>query len=150
MAVLAGMIVMSHTVAFSQRTTPLFAVLSGGNEVSDQGEANAGDRNGYGSATVILDGTDALCFAITVNNIDTPTVAHIHEEKAGVNGDIVVGLTIPASGEPGTSSGCINVGEGTPVLTEEVLRRIRANPSRFYVNVHNEAFPGGAIRGQLF
>ena len=68
---------------------PLFAVLLGGNEVSSSGEANAGDPDGYGSATVIIRGT-TLCFGITVDGIDKPILAHIHQAPAGLNGDIVV------------------------------------------------------------
>lgn len=31
----------------------------------------------------------------------------------------------------------------------EVLEEIRADPSAFYVDLHNAEFPQGAIRGQL-
>jgi hypothetical protein len=49
---------------------PLFAVLSGGNEVTNDGQANVGDPNGRGSATVILHDSNTLCFAILVTGID--------------------------------------------------------------------------------
>ncbi|HUF02221.1 MAG TPA: CHRD domain-containing protein [Gaiellaceae bacterium] len=42
----------------------------------------------------------------------------------------------------GDSADCVNPGEA---LAQEIL----ANPSEFYVNVHNADYPGGAIRGQL-
>src|SRR5262245_48534442 len=122
---------------------PFFAVLLGGNEVASDGQANAGDANGVGSATVLIDGT-TLCFGITVNGIDQPILAHIHREVAGVNGPIVVPLTPPANGDPGASSDCI------PNVDPSLLRELRANPGLFYVNVHTTAFPAGALRGQLF
>ena len=122
---------------------PLFAVLTGGDEVSNDGDADFGDRNGYGSATVIVLGIDSLCYAVLVNLIDAPTAMHIHEGLAGSPGPVVIPLTAPDSGSPGAISGCIT--EIDPAL----LRQLRATPARFYVNVHNNTFPGGAVRGQL-
>ena len=123
---------------------PLFAVLSGGNEVTNDGQANVGDPNGRGSATVILHDSNTLCFAILVTGIDQPTAAHIHQAPAGVKGPIVVGLVEPSDGNPGTSTGC------TTEVDQEVLKAIRNEPAGFYVNVHTVQFPDGALRGQLF
>jgi hypothetical protein len=149
---LAGIVVVGYSQAFAQRATPLFAVLSGGNEVSnptdtDPSQANVGDPNGYGSATIIFDGNNTVCYALTVNNIDTPTAAHIHQRRAGLNGPIVVNFTPPPTGSPGTSSDCVT---NNSAAFRGILNSIKANPSGFYVNVHNAAFPGGAIRGNLF
>jgi hypothetical protein len=120
-----------------------FAILNGGNEVSSTGQANAGDPDAYGSASVVFKANTVICYSISVVNIATPTLAHIHEAKAGVNGPIVVPLTPPPSGNPGVSSACISI---DPTLWS----RIRVTPANFYINVHNGAFPGGAMRGQLF
>jgi hypothetical protein len=142
---LIGIFAASHAMAqgASPARPPFFAVLLGGNEVTDDGAANAGDPDGVGSATVLIDGT-TLCFGLTVNNIDKPTAAHIHQAPAGVNGPIVVPLTAPEGGNPGASSDCIRN------VDPDVLGEIRGFSGRFYVNVHTEKFPAGAIRGQLF
>lgn len=122
----------------------LFAVLVGGNEVSNQGQANVGDPDGRGSATINLPSATTLCFAILVTGIDAPVAAHIHQQAAGRNGPIVVTLTPPNAGNPGHSSGCV------ANLAPTLLTSITQRPWTFYVNVHTGLFPNGAVRGQLF
>jgi hypothetical protein len=120
-----------------------FAALNGGNEVSAAGAAAAGDADGSGAASITVSGT-RVCFSILVENIGAPNAAHIHEAEAGANGPIVVTLLPPANGNPGARAGCVT-GLGAGLIT-----RLRNTPNQFYVNVHNGAFPAGAVRGQLF
>jgi hypothetical protein len=122
---------------------PLFAAMNGQNEVNAQGEKGVGDRNGGGSFTAIIKGQE-LCYGLAVKDIGKPTAAHIHRGGPNTAGDIVVPLeSLPTSGNPGSSAGCTEV-------SRSLVRQIRQNPGRFYVNVHNSAFPDGAVRGQLF
>jgi hypothetical protein len=119
-----------------------FAALSGAKEVDATGERGAGDRNGRGSFSATLDGRQ-LCYGIQVKNIDDPAAAHIHRGGPRVAGPVVQELVHPTSGDPGSSAACVR-------LTRSLARQVAANPGRFYVNVHNAAFPNGAVRGQLF
>jgi hypothetical protein len=125
--------------------THLFAVLLGGNEVSAGGSANAGDQNGHGAVAITFDGADlrTLCIGVVVSNIAAPTLMHIHQERAGQNGPVVVTFNPPEKGNPGRRSQCVNISAALSV-------DIRERPHDFYVNIHNADFPGGAIRGQLF
>ena len=121
----------------------LFAVLTGRKEVDTEGNRGVGDPDGRGTFTATIDGT-ALCFGLTVKNIDDPAAAHIHRGPPNRAGDVVVPLVPhPAGGDPGASSGCVEV-------TTELAAAILKNPHRYYANVHNAAFGGGAVRGQLF
>ena len=114
---------------------PITVPLTGAAEVS------GGDPDGSGTAYLTLNsGQEEVCFELTWADIDTPTRAHIHRAPAGVNGGIVVAFFDFV--DPPPTSGCIE----TP---RELVKEIRKNPENFYVNVHNAAFPGGAIRGQL-
>jgi hypothetical protein len=100
-----------------------------------------GDPDGTGTAEVRVDaGGPRLCWELFARGIDPATAAHIHRGAEGTAGPPVVTLTTPDAA--GSSSGCAALDEG-------LAREIAAGPHNFYVNVHNAAFPAGAIRGQL-
>lgn len=114
---------------------PLSANLTGAAEVP-----GPGDTDGGGSATVRVNpGQMQVCYTLTVTGIDAATAAHIHRGATGVAGPVAVPLEAPADG---SSEACATV---TRDLAQEIIR----NPAGFYVNVHNAAFPNGAVRGQL-
>ena len=119
-------------VAMAAETT-LTADLSGSAET---------DEDGTGTATVVLDpDAGTACWTFSVENIDPVTVSHIHEGAAGTDGGVVVDLDL--EGFDGSSEGCNDAADAT------TLQAIIDDPAGYYVNVHNEAYPGGAIRGQL-
>jgi hypothetical protein len=131
----------SHDKAAKLESRALFAVLTGRNEVDANGRRGAGDLDGRGSFTAIVDG-DQLCFGVTITNLDQPTAAHIHPGRRNQSNPPVVPLTQPASGDPGAASGCVTV---DPTVAQAILK----NPHKYYFNVHTAAFPNGAVRGQL-
>jgi hypothetical protein len=143
LAALAGLSIASAS-GVSAQGVEFFAVLSGGYEVGPDGQAAAGDRDGYGTASFTFVGADRFCYAVIVNAIDRPAAMHIHRGAPGRNGPIVIGLTPPTTGTGGTSSGCVSG------VSASLLRAIRLTPTDYYVNVHTGAFPAGAVRGQLF
>lgn len=99
-----------------------------------------GDPDGTGTAWFWVNpGQGEVCYALEVANIDTATAAHIHRAPAGAPGPVVVGLATPSGG---SSAGCATV-------SRELALELIRTPEAFYVNVHNAAFPGGAVRGQL-
>jgi hypothetical protein len=102
-------------------------------------EVPPGDPNGFGRATIILIPPDTICYTLTAHRIAPATAAHIHFGPPGVAGPIVVPLAPPTYG---VSGGCTSA-------DPEVVANIAANPFVYYVNVHNDPYPLGAIRGQL-
>jgi hypothetical protein len=118
--------------------TTLTATLAGVAE----GE-NPGDEDGSGSATIVLDpAAGTACWTLEVADIEPVTQSHIHVGAEGESGDIVVNLDV--DGFEGSSEGC-----GEPMEDAAVLQEIVDNPAGFYVNVHTEDFPAGAVRGQV-
>jgi hypothetical protein len=138
-ALLAGGVVAAPLVAVPAMAAdggrPLSTMLTGAAEVP-----GPGDPDGKGTAAVRVNiGKAQVCVDLTVMDIDPATGAHIHEGAADEAGPVVVGLVPPTGGG---SSGCYSV-------TRELAKEILKDPADYYVNVHNAAFPGGAVRGQL-
>jgi glucose/arabinose dehydrogenase len=119
-------------------TAHFSATLTGDAEVP-----GPGDPEGRGESHVYLNSEQGeVCFVIVATDLTTPTTAaHIHVGEEDVAGDVVVPLAPPDEG--GASAGCVSGVEGS--LIDDIVD----NPSGYYVNVHTEEFPAGAVRGQL-
>ena len=114
--------------------TTLTADLAGDAETAEDGS---------GSATITLDpATGELCWDLTAEGIGPVLQSHIHVGAAGESGDVAVPLDV--DGFDGSSEGC-----NEPMEDAQILQDIVDGPAGYYVNLHTEAFPGGAIRGQL-
>lgn len=100
-----------------------------------------GDGDLSGSGTVRIDTDDGLaCPNLNIPMPDTDiTAAHIHRGEAGVNGPAVVTFGI----DPG------DVKDDCITADKVLLNEMEEQPGNFYVDVHTEEFPDGAIRGQL-
>ncbi len=124
------------------RTGPMPSVFV--TELTGEAEVpGPGDPDGSGAAFVVVDEeASEICFALVVANITLPaTAAHIHVGEEGVPGDVVVPLAAPD--EVGTAYGCVSG------VVPDLIAAIVADPAGYYVNVHTEDFPAGAVRGQL-
>ena len=99
-----------------------------------------GDTKGSGTAQVTLNSDkNEVCYDLTVKDIQDATAAHIHEGAAGKDGPVKVPFDAPKAG---SAKGC-------KPADAAVIKDIMQNPGNYYVNVHNAAFPKGAVRGQL-
>ena len=116
----------------------LGAVLTGSQEVPDPGDPDA-----FGHSTVVFnEARTEVTITTVVGGIESVTAAHIHTGVAGVPGPVLIGF---ASG----SMPFVNGASVTLPVDPEVANAILANPSGYYVNLHNGTFPNGAVRGQL-
>ena len=110
-------------------------VLTGATEVP-----GPGDPDGRGEAEIIVNpGKAQICWVINVRDIEPATAAHIHIGLAGIAGDVVLGLSAPTDGDS----------EGCETVSRALADAIRKSPASYYVNVHNAAYPAGAVRGKL-
>ncbi|HEX9317492.1 MAG TPA: CHRD domain-containing protein, partial [Nitrososphaeraceae archaeon] len=83
--------------------------------------------------------------------IDKVTMAHIHNAKAGENGDPVAMLQIAKSGGPTLAEGNITASDLMGSLAGKSISDLVAKmqSGETYVNVHTDANPNGEIRGQI-
>jgi CHRD domain len=117
----------------------LSAKLKGASEVP-----GPGDPNGKGEIFMAVKKQKRkVCFELTFRKIEDPTAGHIHKGARNEAGPVKVLLFEDPSGLPGHRfEDCVKGKRKT-------LRKIARNPGNYYVNVHNEDYPDGAIRGQL-
>jgi hypothetical protein len=127
-------------------------------ELSGQNEVPVADPDGDGRAKVELFVEDGrVCFSLRFDDAGTPNRGHIHVGVSGVNGGIVVplfelGVAQNPAGPADPRNDELEARrrlEDCVTADPAVLALIKANPSGYYVNLHNARFPGGAIRGQL-
>jgi hypothetical protein len=105
-------------------------------------EPVGGDPDGSGVATLWLNyGVSTLCWDVSWENIDAPNAGHIHVGPAGVAGPVVIPFTDPATG--------LFAASGCQTVDQMLLKAIIQDIDGYYVNLHNDAYPAGAIRGQL-
>jgi hypothetical protein len=121
---------------------PFSTTLTGAAEVPGPGDPDAS-----GTAFITLNqGQGEVCFDLSWARIDgTVTAAHIHVGAATVAGPVVVPLFADAA-FAGTDSASACVAEN---VTKELIKAIRHDPANYYVNIHSDVFPAGAVRGQL-
>lgn len=92
-----------------------------------------------GTATITVNAAQhELCWKFRVVGVVHPTAAHVHAGSPGAAGPVVIPF-----GPVYAPNGCTNA------VTASLIRKIEAAPSKYYVNVHNKAFPNGAARAQL-
>jgi hypothetical protein len=133
----AAALACSATFASAGEDTRVYvAHLLGGHELPAPGDPNA-----FGVATLVITLPGQVCYSIVLRSPAAATAAHVHIGGGGTAGGIAFALPVNAS-IPNRVANCI-------VAPAAALTAIRNDPSQFYVNVHNVAFPGGAARGQL-
>jgi CHRD domain len=121
----------------------LAAELSGRNEVPVPGGPAVGDPDGRAVEVFRIQGNQ-VSFGVAWRNLGPLTASHIHEGAAGVNGPVKVpffGTALPANLNGATGK--------VTVADPALLEAMKANPEKFYANLHTTEFPGGAVRGQL-
>lgn len=109
------------------------------------------DADGRGRAVVKINPrARTACFNLRWRNLDDqPFAAHIHAGARGEDGPIVIPFFDAASPTAAIPDQITAVRGCARDQSRADLRQIRDTPRQYYVNVHTESFPGGAIRGQL-
>jgi len=102
-----------------------------------------GDPDGTGTVEVrVTPATRQVCWNLYARGIDLATGAHIHRGAAGTAPNVPFVLSLTTPDAAGRSQGCATV-------DQRLAQELSLGAHDFYVNVHNAAYPAGAIRGQL-
>jgi len=105
-----------------------------------------GDPDGEGRVALFLKAEKRrICFELEVDALNLVHAAHIHKGSEDDDGPIKLTLFKNRAGLDGNGDyeGCVKR------VRRGLLRKIARAPEGFYVNVHTDGYPDGAIRGQL-
>jgi hypothetical protein len=142
----------------------LFAVSCDDDDITGAGDPtytavmNAANEVGTGSnvtatgTVVFIDRGTSFDWTMTLNGLTAVTQSHIHAPAAaGASAGVIINLFMP-NGPTGTLNGEVASGTVTdannPNFTVAAVRAL-FDAGTAYANVHNSAFQGGAIRGQI-
>lgn len=109
-------------------------------EAEVPGPGDDGASGSFEGTMELREASGELCYELTASGVSSEVVsAHIHRGEEDEAGEIVIELQAPVDG---SSSGCetVEAMDLVPLLEET---------SSFYVNVHSQDHPDGAVRGQL-
>jgi CHRD domain len=130
-AAVAALVLVPSALAVAPTGTVMRAILKGSSEVPKHA------AGGSGTVTVRVAGPRRICWTFKLVGVTAPKAAHIHKGDPGKAGAVVIPL-----GKTYARTGC------TAATAAAVVALVK-HPRRFYVNVHNARYPGGAVRGQL-
>ena len=102
-----------------------------------------GVKDGTGAALINIAGAK-VCSELKSTMGEKPLKAHIHQGAKGASGPVVVDLM--PDFKPGEaayeSKTCVD-------STPEIVTQLIGTPGAYYVNIHSDGHPDGAMRGQL-
>jgi hypothetical protein len=109
-------------------------------KLSGTAETPPGATQGKGLAVIAFHGSSKVCWRFAhLAGFTAATFAHIHRGAAGKAGAVVVPLSTAAKLH---HRGCV-------AAPAAVINAIERDPPAYYVNIHSQQYPGGAVRAQL-
>lgn len=110
--------------------TEFYVELDGASEVG-----SPGDPDGTAWGTLKIDqATNEIVWSFWADNILVPIIGfHIHNAPAGQNGPVVFNFDGMLWGS----------------AIDPVAANILAAPQNYYLNIHTQEYPAGAVRGQV-
>jgi hypothetical protein len=107
--------------------------------LSGSNEPQGGVPGSSGTATVTVDPASGQVCATVTTSVTNGVAMHIHRGAPGADGPVVV----PFEAKD------INAGRVCVAAGATVAKAIAADPAAYYLNIHTNAAPAGALRGQL-
>ena len=107
--------------------------------LTGRAEIPKGAANGSGYAIIAVHRGSVVCWRFVLHGFLNATVAQIHVGSDGRAGRVLQPLS---TGPRLRHRGCIQT-------SPTAVTAIERDPSNYYVDVHSQLYPAGAVRGQL-